>query len=125
MKLDVEKQEMLKWEDVPVLLCAILQELRVMNGKPAMPKTTKEVVIEPKTEEPQTVETEKQEEPANAETGITHDEVKGLCLDLNRKNPANKDKITGIIAEFTDGKLADVPSAKLPELKARIDSLNG
>lgn len=122
MKL-VEKQEMLRWEDVPVLLCAILQELRIMNGKPKMP-VEKDVVIEPKTVEAEKPKTEKKE-TENAETSITHDEVKELCLDLNRKDPANKDKIMAIIADFTDGKLADVPSDKLEALKSRIDALNG
>ena len=123
----IEKQEMLGWNDVPVLLCSILQELRVLNGKPAMP-AAKQVIIEPKTEtvqtaEPQTVETE---ETDNAATDpATHDEVKALCLELNRKDPANKDKITALIADYTDGKLADVPVAKLPDLKARIEQLNG
>ena len=120
-------QQNLRWEDVPVLLCSILQELRTMNGKPAMP-APKQVVIEPRTEtvqtaEPQTVETE---ETDNAATDpATHDEVKALCLSLNRENPANKDKITAIIADYTDGKLADVPVAKLPDLKARIEALHG
>lgn len=119
-------QQNLRWEDIPVLLCSILQELRVLNGKPAMP-APKQVIIEPKTEtvqtaEPQTAETE---ETNNAATDTTHDEVKALCLELNRKDPANKDKITALIADYTDGKLADVPAAKLPDLKTRIEALHG
>ena len=117
----------IRFEDIPILLCSILQELRVLNGKPAMPMT-KQVIIEPKTETVQTAEpqTAQTEETDNATTDpATHDEVKALCLELNRKDPANKDKITALIADYTDGKLADVPVAKLPDLKARIEQLNG
>lgn len=120
----VENQEMLRWENVPVLLCAILQELRVLNGKDKMP-APKQVIIEPKTETAKTEEPQTEETDNAATDPPTHDEVKTLCLDLNRKDPANKDKITAIIAEYTDGKLADVPAAKLQDLKARIEQLNG
>lgn len=112
----VEDQEMLRWENVPVLLCAILQELRVINGKEKMP-ATKDVVIEPKTAEPKTDETEK--------SGVTHDELKDLCLSLNRDNPDNKGKIKEIIAKYTDGKIADVLDKDLPALKADIEQLRG
>ena len=114
----VEQQEMLRWENVPVLLCAILQELRVLNGKDKMP-APKQVVIEPRTETVQTAE------PQTEKSGVSHDELKDLCLSLNRENPDNKGKIKDIIAKYTEGKLQDVLDKDLPSLKADIEQLRG
>jgi len=99
-----------RWEDVPNLLNEILGELKLLNSGNVKQET--EQIEKPKQE----VKEEKQDQQ------LTHDEVKDFCLELNRQNPANKDKIKSIISKFTDGKLMDVPSDKLPDLKAQIEA---
>ena len=101
-----------RWEDVPDLLVEILDELKRQNRR------TEETVKK------ETVETEQTEKPKEEKQDrqLTHDEVKDFCLELNRQNPDNKEKIKSIISKFTDGKLMDVPSDKLPDLKAQIEA---
>ena len=101
----------IRFEHVPRLLGQILFELKRLNNGPGIDAPPFET-DEPKTAEPQTGE-------------VTHEEMKKLCLTLNRKSPENKGKIKEIISEFTDGKLADIDVGKLSGLKTRLEALNG
>ena len=112
----IEKQEMLGWNDVPVLLCAILQQLRVLNGLTPMP-VTQDVVIEPRTEQAEKPDVEVF--PADTSK---YDEVHQFCLDLSAKNISNVKKIKEIIAKYTDGKVADIPLEKLDAFKAEVEA---
>lgn len=103
--------------DVPAILAAILDELRRINTVQAQPAQT-ETPTAPEPEQPTATE---QEQPmAPEQEAVTHDSLKSLCLSLNRGNAENKGIITGLIARYTTGKLADVPAEKLPELHAAI-----
>jgi len=100
-----------RWEDVPNLLNEILGELKLLNSGNVKQETT------------QTEQTEKPKQEVKEEKQqLTHEELKDFCLELNRQNPDNKEKIKSIISKFTDGKLMDVPSDKLPDLKAQIEA---
>lgn len=99
-----------KLEDIPAILTQILMELKRINNGPGIDETP----FEAPTEQPK-------EEPV---AGITHEDVKELCLDLNRKNPANKREIKKLIKKYTDGKLVDISNADLPKIKADIEALN-
>ena len=102
-----------RWEDVPNLLNEILGELKLLNSG----NVKQETAETEQTEKPkQEVKEEKQDRQ------LTHEELKDFCLELNRQNPDNKEKIKSIISKFTDGKLMDVPSDKLPDLKAQIEA---
>ena len=105
-----------RWEDVPDLLAEILDELKKLNCETE--KTVKQETVE--TEQTEKPKKEVKEEKQDRQ--LTHDEVKDFCLELNRQNPANKDKIKSIIAKFTDGKLMDVPADKLADLKTQIEA---
>lgn len=105
----------IRFEDVPRILTQILFELkRINNGAGIDAPPFEDVPPKVETAEQQTAEPQE----------VNHDQLKKICLTLNRKDSANKDKIKAIIAEFTDGKLADVPVGQLGVLKTKIEALN-
>lgn len=101
-----------KFEDIPALLTQILMELKKISNGPGVDATP--------FEKPEPAEQPREEE----HTGVTHEEVKALCLKMNRKDPANKREIKKLIQKYTDGKLADISNADLPKIKADIEALN-
>ena len=105
--------------DVPGILAAILAELQRLNtvqAQPVQPET-------PAAPEPEQIQDAEADAPtAPEQEAVTHDSLKALCLSLNRANAENKGIITGLIARFTTGKLADVPADKLADLHAAIQA---
>ena len=53
----------------------------------------------------------------------THDKLKALCLDLVRKDPANRDKIKTVISSFGATLVSDVSVDKLPALAKQLLAL--
>jgi hypothetical protein len=53
----------------------------------------------------------------------THEKLKALCLDLVRKDPANRDKIKTVIASFDASLVSDVAADKLPALAKQLLAL--
>jgi len=53
----------------------------------------------------------------------THDKLKALCLDLVRKDPANRDKIKTVISSFGATLVSDVAADKLPSLAKQLLAL--
>jgi len=102
------------FENIPNLLMKILKELQKLNGD------QKNSCDEQPVESNSVVECS-----LNADVDIpTHEQLKELCLQLNRQNPNNKGSIREAISKYTDGKLVDVPKEKLVELKADIERLS-
>ncbi len=103
--------------DIPAILAAILGELQRLNTVQAQPAQTET----PTAQEPEQPTAPAADAPtAPEQEAVTHDALKALCLALNRGNAENKGIITGLIARYTTGKLADVPAEKLPDLHAAI-----
>jgi hypothetical protein len=100
--------EKLKFENVPSLLADILEEIRRISSS---------MVV--KSEPVKQTETKAEE---SSEPGLTHEDLRDLCLKLNRENNVCRDKIKSVIARFTDGRLQDVPVDKLSDLKAEIEA---
>ena len=53
----------------------------------------------------------------------THEKLKALCLDLVRKDPANRDKIKTVISSFGANLVGDVAADKLPALAKQLLAL--
>jgi hypothetical protein len=53
----------------------------------------------------------------------THEKLKALCLDLVRKDPANRDKVKAVISGFGATLVSDVTEDKLPELAKQLLAL--
>jgi hypothetical protein len=53
----------------------------------------------------------------------THEKLKALCLDLVRKDPANRNKIKDVISSFGATLVGDVAADKLPELAKQLMAL--
>jgi|SRR6056297_1262809 len=102
-----------RWEDVPNLLAEILDQLKQLNRETVG-------IVKPQTE--QTAKPKQEAKKEKQDKQLTHEEIKDFCLELNRRDPANKEKIKSIISKFTDGKLMDVPPGKLPDLKTEIEA---
>jgi hypothetical protein len=66
----------------------------------------------------------KEEEPVEPAVEHTHEKLKALCLDLVRKDPANRDKIKKIISSFDESTLvSDVADTNLPSLARQLLAL--
>lgn len=71
-----------------------------------------------------TKEVEVKEEPAELAVEHTHETLKALCLDLVRKDPANRDKVKKIISSFDESTLvSDVADTNLPSLARQLLAL--
>jgi hypothetical protein len=99
---------------------------------PAPSETVYEVELEvpaPKKAKPElkavpTKEVEVKEAPAEPAVEHTHETLKALCLDLVRKDPANRDKIKKIISSFDESTLvSDVADTNLPSLARQLLAL--
>jgi hypothetical protein len=53
----------------------------------------------------------------------THEKLKALCLELVRKDPANRDKIKTVISSFGATLVGDVAADKLPALAKQLLAL--
>jgi hypothetical protein len=65
------------------------------------------------------------EDPApEAPKALSHEDLQDLCLSIVRGKKANKAQIKDIVAEFGGAALVkEVPTADLPALKAKLESL--
>jgi hypothetical protein len=67
---------------------------------------------------------EVKEAPAEPAVEHTHETLKALCLDLVRKDPANRDKVKKIISSFDESTLvSDVADTNLPSLARQLLAL--
>jgi hypothetical protein len=71
-----------------------------------------------------TKEVEVKEAPVEPAVEHTHETLKALCLDLVRKDPANRDKVKKIISSFDESTLvSDVADTNLPSLARQLLAL--
>jgi hypothetical protein len=108
------------WNEIPCILAEInmgiwsILELLQGGAAAVQPDT-------PTAQEPEQPTAPAEDAPTAPEPEQhSHDSLKKLCLSLNRANAENKTIITGLIARYTTGKLADVHAEKLPDLHAAI-----
>ncbi len=90
---------------------------------PASTETVFEVELEaapPKKAKPELKAVPTKEAPAEETPEQTHDKLKALCLDLVRKDPANRDKIKTVISSFGATLVSDVAADKLPSLAKQL-----
>ena len=71
-----------------------------------------------------TKEVEVKEVPPEPDVEYTREKLKALCLDLVRKDPANRDKVKKIISSFDESTLmSDVADTNLPSLAKQLLAL--
>lgn len=89
-----------------------IYEVEMEASPPKKAKTDLKVVPTKEVVEP---------EPASEHT---HETLKALCLDLVRKDPANRDKVKKIISGYDDSTLiSDVADTNLPALAKQLQAL--
>lgn len=62
-------------------------------------------------------------EPAAASAIPTREEVHALCLELVRKDPANKEKIKSVLSHFKSKLIKDVPDSEFESFASCIVEL--